>query len=172
MWVYKESPCKAGRAFQTFEPGRCPPESPAQAGSDIGFFTDLGGDHVRDVFGVVWYYSIDKDIDNVVGCVLPAPTLQHYAFPDLLDHRFFEEIPARIARYGDRFRVFQIGFSLYKRAWAMRGLQNLLMDFYDHHDFVHGLLRGCQFKHRRWLTFKNQEMIKFLFANNASIKVT
>jgi uroporphyrinogen decarboxylase len=111
-------------------------------GSDIGFFTDLGNDHVQDVFGVVWDRSIDKDIGNVSGCVLPEPTLMRYSFPDPLDQRFFAEIPSHIARFGDRFRVFQIGFSLYERAWTLRGLQNLLMDFYDYPDFVHTLLES------------------------------
>jgi len=111
-------------------------------GSDIGIFTDLGDNHVQDVFGVVWDRSIDKDIGNVNGCVLPEPTLQHYSFPDPLDRRFFTEIPDRIARYGDRFRVFQIGFSLYERAWTLRGMQNLLMDFYDHPEFVQSLLES------------------------------
>jgi uroporphyrinogen decarboxylase len=111
-------------------------------GSDIGFFTDLGEDHVRDVFGVVWDRSIDKDIGNVEGCVLPEPTLQNFSFPDPLDRRFFADIPGRIALNGDRYRVFQIGFSLYERAWTLRGMQNLLMDFYDHPDFVHGLLEA------------------------------
>jgi uroporphyrinogen decarboxylase len=111
-------------------------------GSDIGFFTDLGHDHVQDVFGVVWDRSIDKDIGNVSGCVLPEPILAHYTFPDPLDRRFFADIPARISRYGERFRVFQIGFSLYERAWTLRGMQNLLMDFYDHPDFVHTLLEA------------------------------
>jgi len=109
-------------------------------GSDIGFFTNLGNDRVQDVFGVVWDRSIDKDIGNVEGCVLPEPTLKYYTFPDPLDQRFFADIPDRIAKYGDRFRVFQIGFSLYERAWTLRGMQTLLMDFYDHPEFVHKLL--------------------------------
>ncbi len=109
-------------------------------GSDIGFFTDLGNKHVQDVFGVVWDRSIDKEIGNVTGCVLPEATLGHYAFPDPLDRRFFADIPNRIVQYGDRFRVYQIGFSLYERAWTLRGMQNLLMDFYDHPAFVHRLL--------------------------------
>jgi len=108
-------------------------------GSDIGFFTDLGHDRVQDVFGVVWDRSVDKDIGNVEGCVLPEPTLKGYTFPDPLDPRFFADIPDKIARYGDRFRVFQIGFSLYERAWTLRGMQNLLMDYCDHPDFVHDL---------------------------------
>lgn len=111
-------------------------------GSDIGFFTHLGKDRVQDVFGVTWDRSIDKDIGNVTGCVLPEPTLQYYSFPDPLDCRFFADIPERIARDGDRFRVFQIGFSLYERAWTLRGMQNLLMDLYDHPDFVRGLLEA------------------------------
>jgi uroporphyrinogen decarboxylase len=109
-------------------------------GSDIGFFTDLGNNHLQDVFGVVWDRSIDKDIGNVEGCVLSEPTLEHYSFPDPLDQRFFAAIPEGIAIYGDRFRVFQIGFSLYERAWTLRGMQNLLMDFYDHPRFVQELL--------------------------------
>jgi uroporphyrinogen decarboxylase len=111
-----------------------------QLGSDIGFFTDLGNNRLQDVFGVVWDRTIDKDIGNVEGCILSEPTLKHYTFPDPLDQRFFVNIPERIAKYGDRFRVFQIGFSLYERAWTLRGMQNLLMDFYDHPKFVHELL--------------------------------
>jgi uroporphyrinogen decarboxylase len=109
-------------------------------GSDIGFFTSLGNNRVQDVFGVVWDRSIEKDIGNVEGCLLTEPTLKHYTFPDPLDRRFFADIPERIARYSDRFRVFQIGFSLYERAWTMRGIQNLLMDFHDHPGFVKELL--------------------------------
>ena len=108
-------------------------------GSDIGFFTDLGNNRLQDVFGVVWDRNIDKDIGNVEGCTLSKPTLEHYTFPNPLDQRFFADIPERIAKYSDRFRVFQIGFSLYERAWTMRGMQNLLMDFYDHPRFVQEL---------------------------------
>jgi len=109
-------------------------------GSDIGFFEDLGNHRVRDVFGVVWDRSVDKDIGIVEGCVLPEPTLQGYTFPDPLDSRFFANIEQRIEKFGDRFRVFQIGFSLYERAWTLRGIANLLMDFYDNPAFVDELL--------------------------------
>jgi len=109
-------------------------------GSDIGFFTELGNDRMQDVFGVVWDRSIDKDIGNVDGCLLPEPTLDGYEFPDPLDRRFFEDIPEKIEKFPDRFRVFQIGFSLYERAWTLRGMENLMMDFLDHPEFVHQLL--------------------------------
>jgi len=110
-------------------------------GSDIGFFTDLGNDRFRDVFGVVWDRSVDKDIGIVDGLILPEPTLDGYDFPDPLDKRIFEQIPARISRYADCFRVFKIGFSLYERAWTLRGMENLMMDFIDQPQFVCQLLR-------------------------------
>jgi uroporphyrinogen decarboxylase len=111
-------------------------------GSDIGFFTELGEGRVRDVFGVVWDRRIDKDIGNVEGCVLPRPTLRGYEFPNPKDPRFFDEIPQKIAARPDRFRVFQIGFSLYERAWTLRGMENLLTDFVEHPGFVHELLEA------------------------------
>jgi len=110
-------------------------------GSDIGFFDNLGNDRFRDVFGVVWDRTIDKDIGNVEVCVLPEPTLKGYEFPDPVDRRFFDNMPGKISRYEDCFRVFQIGFSLYERAWTMRGMENLLVDFIANPDFVRGLLR-------------------------------
>ena len=108
-------------------------------GQDIGLFTDLDDDRVQDVFGVVWDRTIDKDIGNVEGSVLPEPTLRGYKFPDPLNPRFFDHIPGKIAKFPDRFRVFQLGFSLYERAWTLRGMENLMIDFLDHPDFVHEL---------------------------------
>jgi uroporphyrinogen decarboxylase len=111
-------------------------------GSDIGFFTSLANNRVRDVFGVVWDRTVDKDIGNIEGFVLPEPTLTGYRVPDPLDRRFFDDIPAKIEQFSDRFRVFQIGFSLYERAWTLRGMENLMLDFHDHPAFVHQLLEA------------------------------
>lgn len=111
-------------------------------GNGYGFFEDLGNDRVRDVFGVVWDRSIDKDIGNVENAPLAEPSLAGYEFPDPLSERFFADIPAKTARYGDRFRVFQIGFSLYERAWTLRGMENLMLDFIEHPGFVRDLLRS------------------------------
>ena len=113
-----------------------------ELGSDIGFFEDLGNDRVCDVFGVVWNRSIDKDIGDVEGSVLSEPTLAGYTFPDPLDPRFFDDIPRKIEQHGDCFRLFCLGFSLYERAWTLRGMPQLLMDFFDHPDFVRQLLRS------------------------------
>ncbi|MFI3320453.1 MAG: uroporphyrinogen decarboxylase family protein [Rikenellaceae bacterium] len=111
-----------------------------QLGSDIGFFDKVGEDLYQDVFKVVWDRSIDKDIGDVRGVLIEEPTMGGVKFPDPLDPRFFVNIESEIEKKPDMFRVFQIGFSLYERAWSMRGIENLLMDFYLNPDFVHELL--------------------------------
>ena len=108
-------------------------------GSDIGYFDDLGDNRFRDVFGVVWDRSVDKDIGVVEGCTLPEPSLRNFALPDPRDPRFFQDIEPAIGRQGDRFRGFRIGFSLYERAWTLRGMQNLLEDFCLNPAFVREL---------------------------------
>ena len=111
-----------------------------ELGSDVGFFEKGRTDRYRDVFGVAWDRSIDKDIGNVTGQVLPEPTVKGYQFPNPLDSRFFADIPDQIERYADRYRVFCLGFSLFERAWTLRGLESLYMDFIENPDFVHELL--------------------------------
>ena len=111
-------------------------------GNAVGFFEDLGGDRFRDVFGVILDRHIDKDIGNVEMPLLAEPTLAGCNFPDPEHERFFADIPGEIERHGDRFRVFSIGFSLYERAWTLRGMENLMMDFIEHPAFVHELLRA------------------------------
>lgn len=109
-------------------------------GADIGFFDQIGPDRFRDVFGAVWNRAIDKDIGNIEGQVLPQPALSGYRFPDPTDARFFADIPEKLERHRDCFRVFQLGFSLYERAWTLRGMEPLLMDLVANPAFVHQLL--------------------------------
>lgn len=111
-------------------------------GEGVGYFADIGGGSVRDVFGVVWNRSVDKDIGVVENQMLPEPTLAGYELPNPLHPRFFENIPAQIERFSDRFRLFCIGFSLYERAWTLRGTANLLVDMIEHAHFVRDLLRA------------------------------
>ncbi|MEN8227588.1 MAG: uroporphyrinogen decarboxylase family protein [Bacteroidota bacterium] len=109
-------------------------------GSDTGFFEFLGEDCFKDAFGVVWDRSIDKDIGNPVEPVIKQPSIAGYKFPDPFEDRYFENINPRIHKHPDMFRVYPVGFSLYERAWSLRGMENLLMDFMVHPDFVHELL--------------------------------
>lgn len=109
-------------------------------GNDYGFFDYLGNNLYQDVFKVIWDRSVDKDIGDVKGCLLSEPTLKDYTFPDPHDPRFYDNIGSEIEKKPDLFRCFQIGFSLYERAWTLRGIENLLMDFYINPGFVHELL--------------------------------
>jgi uroporphyrinogen decarboxylase len=112
-----------------------------ELGSGIGFFDDIGNNRFRDVFGVVWDRSVDKDIGNVERPLLAEPTLAGYTVPNPADERFFADIPETIKQHPDRFRVFCIGFSLYERAWTLRGMENLMIDFLEHPAFVRDLFR-------------------------------
>jgi len=109
-------------------------------GNIVGFFDDLGNDRFRDHFGVVWNRETDKDIGMPEDVILKEPSLKGYEFPDPLAPKLFADINEKIAVFPDRFRIFRIGFSLYERAWTLRGMENLLRDFIDHPDFVHELL--------------------------------
>ncbi len=107
----------------------------------VGSMEPLEGDRVRDHFGVVWDRSVDKDIGVVEGQVLPEPTLDDFAFPDPFAPTHFPDIEGALREADDRFRVFNIGFSLFERAWTLRGMEALMMDFLEHPDFVRELLR-------------------------------
>jgi uroporphyrinogen decarboxylase len=111
-------------------------------GYDIYFYDDIGNNCVRDNFGVVWDRSVDPDIGNVTGQLLTQPSLVGYSFPDPLAPYVFSQVADQLGKYGDRYRIFGIGFSLYERAWTMRGLQTLMTDFYDNPQFVHTLFNN------------------------------
>lgn len=113
-------------------------------------WTELPEKRFRDYFGVVWNRSIDEDIGVVENCLLPEPTLKNYDFPDPIDRATFNDIPRSIERSKDCFRTFAIGFSLYERAWTMRGTENLMMDFIENPQFVHELLDAlCDYNIRQ-----------------------
>jgi uroporphyrinogen decarboxylase len=111
-----------------------------ELGNGIGFFENMGNDVYKDIFGVLWDRKIDKDIGNVVNNLLPNPDLDSYKFPNPLDERFYRDIEVKIQLKPDLFRVFQIGFSLFERAWTLRGMENLLMDFVLNPEFVYELM--------------------------------
>ncbi|MCL2641373.1 MAG: hypothetical protein FWD53_11040 [Phycisphaerales bacterium] len=111
-------------------------------GDDYGFFDPVDEHRVRDVFGVIWDRSCDKDIGNVEGLQLPEPTLKNYQFPDPYDPRYFANIEPLTTRYPDRFRIFEIGFTLFERAWTLRGMENVFADFIENPDFAHELFNA------------------------------
>ncbi len=105
---------------------------------------DIGNNLFRDFFGVVWDRSEDKDIGIVKDCLLPEPELNDYRFPSLDEVKRYQAAELEKAaafREKEHFRVFHLGFSLFERAWTLRGMENLLMDFIINPEFARGLLR-------------------------------
>jgi len=110
-------------------------------GSDIGRFEDLGEDRFRDLYGVVWDRRVDKDIGTPLAWPIREPAdLDAYDWPDDACEQWLGDVPRLIEARPDLFRCYQIGFSLYERAWTMRGMADLLMDMVERPDFVERLL--------------------------------
>ncbi len=103
-------------------------------------WTEVRPGYWRDGFGVVWNRTVDKDIGIVDHYQLQEPTLANYTFPDVHDERLYRYLPESLARYPHLFRQANLGFSLFERAWTLRGMDQLLMDMVLHPEFVHALL--------------------------------
>ncbi|MGQ9729649.1 MAG: uroporphyrinogen decarboxylase family protein [Candidatus Zipacnadales bacterium] len=94
----------------------------------------------QDEFGVQWDRSIDRDIGNVCNCVIPERDLTHLQLPDPRAPAKFEGFAARVAAGYGKCVQFSIGFSLFERAWTMRGMENLFVDMIEAPEFVDELL--------------------------------
>ena len=98
----------------------------------------------QDRFGVRWDRSIDKDIGNVCNCLIPERNLDNLYLPDLTN--VFEGFADQCASGNDKCVQLHIGFSLFERAWSMRGMENLFMDMMEAPKFVDELLdRICDY---------------------------
>lgn len=103
----------------------------------------LGGERFADEFGVVWNRSgVDKDIGVVDGYRLAdAEDLKDYAMPPVDEGFIRGQMEKLRAEAGSNFTVAGIGFSLFERAWTLRGMENLLCDMLEEPDFVDELMR-------------------------------
>lgn len=111
-------------------------------GDGLPLIEGPAGDLVQDIYGVTWDRSVDKDIGVVRGQVLSRPSLEGYQFPELDSLSTLKTMGEKIQETPDLFRCYAIGFSLFERAWSLRGMTELMMDFYDNPEFVKELLRS------------------------------
>lgn len=93
----------------------------------------------RDAFGAVWELKPNEDIGTVISNPLKVPSLKGYEFPDPQKVMDLNPIPAFIEKNKDRFVIGAIGFSLYERAWIMRGIEPILIDFLENPLFIEEL---------------------------------
>ena len=101
--------------------------------------------HTTDAFGVIWEDSFPGEIGMVRDPILAAPTLAGYTFPEAHVPGLFDEMPGQLARHRDRYTMWSLGFSLFERAWTLRGMESFLMDMVERPAFADELLeRICE----------------------------
>lgn len=95
----------------------------------------------KDDFGVVWNRNgTDKDIGVIDGFVITEPDMKTYKFPQPNEERIRSEYETLMANGDDTFKFGAIGFSMFERAWALRGMENLLADMILEPAYVDELL--------------------------------
>ena len=110
------------------------------AGCEDGYFVEVRPDYWQDQFGIVWNRTIDKDIGNVDEILIKEPDLSGYRFPEPDLERDAQAAEQILTEHPDQFRFLGVGFSMFERAWTLRGMENLLADMILHPQFVDALL--------------------------------
>lgn len=100
---------------------------------------DLGPGKFKDAFGAIWELKPGEDIGTVIENPLKDATLKGYQFPDPDKIMELEDIAPLIEKNKDKFIIGAIGFSLYERAWIIRGIEPILMDFVANPSFIEEL---------------------------------
>ena len=96
----------------------------------------LPNNRFRDRFGTLW---VQGNIFAMVEPTLKEPSLAGYEFPDLIPDAAVPGIAAWCDAHADRFRYFNFGLTFFERAWALRGMENILMDMALEPAFCHAL---------------------------------
>lgn len=111
-----------------------------------GRFQETAKDRFRDEFGVVWNREKDKDIGVIDNILIPDADNVSYKLPEI-DYKLLEKnIGNHLRGVTDEFVVFNIGFSMFERAWTLRGMENLLIDFIENPKFCESLLSDiCEY---------------------------
>lgn len=109
-----------------------PPDAYGWLADRPGFF--------RDEFGVVWNRTIDRDIGMVERYPLAERSLAGFTFPDPLNPQRYAALPEFIQTHHNRFRYISMSYSLFERAWSLRGMEALLVDMLEAPAFVDNLL--------------------------------
>lgn len=102
-------------------------------------FTTLSETKFRDMFGVLWNREQEGDFGVVEDYILKDADFGDYVFQKP-DEKLIREKCERLEKQKDKFRMYIIGFSLFERAWTLRSMPELLMDFMLNKEFAGELL--------------------------------
>ncbi len=92
-----------------------------------------------DLFGVVWEDAPGAGAWHSVDVPLKRPTLEGYDFPELLPDDEFARMREAFSSPHERYRMVGLGMLFFERAWALRGMESILMDFRLYPEFAHEL---------------------------------
>jgi len=101
----------------------------------------LSADRYVDEFGTLWRQAAEPYVERPA---LSEPTLTGYTFPDLTADAHFAGLDEWLDAYSDRFTIVQLGMLFWERTWAMRGMENIMLDMHDHPRFIDELLDGLE----------------------------
>ena len=101
----------------------------------------IGSNQVRDMFGVIWSREQKGDFGIVEKILLEEAEFADYIFPEPDEAAIVAKCERLVLRKENQFTMYIIGFSLFERAWSLRGMENFLMDFLLNPEFADELLR-------------------------------
>jgi uroporphyrinogen decarboxylase len=107
----------------------------------VDSFVEVRPGVYRDEWGVQWDRRIDKDIGVPVNCVLEDMRLEKLETPDPDDPARFAHFEPIVRAHARRYLLVRFSYSLFERAWSLRGMTNLMMDLIGNPSFVHELMR-------------------------------
>jgi uroporphyrinogen decarboxylase len=96
----------------------------------------LSPDTYQDAFGSVWRQGAFPHLER---WPLAEATLASYQFPNLLEADYFAGVPTFMARHTEHFTFCALLHGFFDRGWALRGMENFLMDFVTAPAFVAAL---------------------------------
>jgi len=99
-------------------------------------------EYFRDEFGVIWNKSgADKDIGVIDSIILQERAdLNGFDLP-AVDEAFIRQGMERLkSAPSENYKEAAVGFSLFERAWTLRGMENLMCDMMEEPEFVHELM--------------------------------
>ena len=99
--------------------------------------------YFKDEFGVLWNRSgPDKDIGVVAEYLLREAELKGYNFPSPDLYEVSKKTKAMTENGKDTFKLGKIGMTFFERAWSLRGMENLMCDFYENEAFTESLFKN------------------------------
>lgn len=104
----------------------------------------LPGNCFRDAFGVVWQ---DGSIFHIVEPRLKKPSLEGFEFPTLIGDEDIPSLTDLCEKNADKFLTYNFGLLFFERAWALRGMENILADMVAEPAFVEELFEGLMQMH-------------------------